>query len=142
MGVTSSRQSGTSVLGGRGRTILYVEDDPDQRQPAARTLRALGYHVDEAIDGAQGVRLALKGVADVIVIDVKLPIMDGVEVIRRVRTLGGPKRPHIIVMSAHSDARTRQLAFEAGCDQYIVKPFDLDALAAAIDAFFVKRDGR
>ena len=62
--------------------------------------------------------------------------------LRRVRALGGPKRPHIIITSGHVDARTRQLAFEAGCDQYIAKPVPLATLAAAIGAFFVKRDGR
>lgn len=148
MGVTSSRSRGTGAAGPVApvapldRTILVVEDAVEQREAAVTTLRALGYRVDEAAHGGQAVRLASKGLADVIILDVSLPIVDGIEVIRRVRALGAPKRPHIIVTSGHADARSRQLAFEAGCDQYIVKPLELDALAAAIDAFFVKRDGR
>jgi CheY-like chemotaxis protein len=148
MGVTSSRSRGTGAsrvidaLGALDRTVLVVEDVLEQREGAAALLRGLGYHVEEAADGGQAVRLASKGLADVIVLDVSLPIMNGIEVLRRVRALGGPKRPHIIVTSGHVDARTRQLAFEAGCDQYIAKPVPLSALTAAIGAFFVKRDGR
>jgi len=148
MGVTSSRSRGTgasSVLdafGALDRRVLLVEDVMEQREAAATVLRELGYRVDEAADGGQAVRSASKGLADVIVMDVSIPIIDGIAVTRRVRALGGPKRPHIIVTSGHSDARTRQLAFEAGCDQYIAKPLDLDALAAAVGAFFMKRDGR
>ena len=126
----------------RFRTILVVEDALDQREAAVALLRERGYRVEAAADGGQAVRLANKCLADVIVMDVALPIIDGIEVIRRVRALGSPKRPHIIVTSGHVDARTRQLAFEVGCDQYIAKPVSVDALAAAIGAFFGKRDGR
>jgi DNA-binding response OmpR family regulator len=144
MGVTSSRSRGTgaSVAVTLDRTILVVEDFDELRESIVSSLRQLRYRVEEAIDGGQAVRHASKGSADVIVLDVSLPIMNGIEVARRIRKLGAAKRPHIIMTSAHADARTRQLAFEAGCDQYIVKPMDFDALAAAIDAFFVKRDGR
>lgn len=148
MGVTSSRSRGTGPSGMLGavsaldRTILVVEDFVELREAVSGLLRERGYRVEEAPDGAQAVRLASRVSADVIVMDVSLPIMNGIDVTRRIRTLGGPKRPHIIVTSAHADARTRQLAFEAGCDQYIAKPLEFDALAAAISAFFVKRDGR
>ncbi len=148
MGVTSSRSRGTGAPGvldavdALDRTILVVEDDVDQREALVAVLRELGYRTEEAADGGQAVRFANKGVADVIVMDVSLPIIGGIDVIRRVRTLGGPKRPHIIVTSGHVDARTRQLAFEAGCDQFIAKPVKLESLASAVRAFFVKRDGR
>lgn len=147
MGVTSSRPRGSSApaLGSvapLARTILVVEDFDELRELIVSSLRELRYQVEAASSGGQAVRFASKGVADVIVMDVSLPVMNGIDVTRRIRTLGGPKRPHIIVASAHGDGRTRQLAFEAGCDQFIAKPLDLDALAATIDAFFVKRDGR
>jgi CheY-like chemotaxis protein len=122
--------------------ILFVEDVLEEREAAIETLRARGYVVDEALDGGQAVRLAAKSAPDVVVMDISLPVIDGIEAIRRIRSLGVTKRPHVIVMSGQVDARTRQLAFEAGCDQYIVKPCGIDALAAAVDAYFVKRDGR
>ena len=123
------------------RIILFVEDVLEQREPAILLLRARGYVVIEAADGGQAVRQAAKRIPDVVVMDVSLPVMDGIEAIRRIRALAGNKRPHVIVMSGQGDARTRQLAFEAGCDQYITKPCGVDALAASVDAYFVKRDG-
>ena len=123
------------------RVVLFVEDVLDQREAAIVLLRERGYVVVEATDGGQAVRHATKQLPDVVVMDVSLPIMDGVEAIRRIRALPGKKRPHVIVMSGQLDGRTRQLAFEAGCDQYITKPCGIEALAASIDAYFVKRDG-
>ena len=110
--------------------------------PAIESLRALGYVVVEAQDGGQAVRRATKLMPDVVIIDVSLPVLDGIEAIRRIRASGGSKNPYVIVMSGQLDARTRQLAFEAGCDQYIVKPCGIDVLAAAVRAYFLKRDGR
>ena len=141
-GTNRSRGAAAPVLGALARTILVVEDFDELREAMVASLRELRYRVEAAADGGQGVRYASKGTVDVIVMDVSLPIMNGIEVTRRIRAMGGAKRPHIIMTSAHVDARTRQLAFEAGCDQYIAKPLEIDAVAAAIDAFFVKRDGR
>jgi two-component system cell cycle response regulator DivK len=126
---------------GGERVILFVEDVLEQREAAIVLLRARGYVVVEASDGGQAVRHAAKELPDVVVMDVSLPVMDGIEAIRRIRALAGKKHPHVIVMSGQSDARTRQLAFEAGCDQFIIKPCGIDALAASVDAYFVKRDG-
>lgn len=123
-------------------TILFVEDVLEEREPAIESLRALGYVVVEAQDGGQAVRRATKLMPDVVIIDVSLPVLDGIEAIRRIRASGGSKNPYVIVMSGQLDARTRQLAFEAGCDQYIVKPCGIDVLAAAVRAYFLKRDGR
>lgn len=128
--------------GTRTATILFVEDVLEERAPATETLRAHGYDVVEAMDGSQAVKYARKSLPDVVVMDVSLPYMDGIEAIRRIRALGGERRPHVIVMSGQVDARTRQLAFEAGCDEYIVKPCGVETLAAAVRAFFTKRDGQ
>lgn len=123
------------------RTILVVEDEMDAREATVRSLRGLGYVVEIAADGGQAVKQALKHAPDVVVMDVSLPFMTGIEALRHIRA-NSAKRPHVIMMSGQVDGRTRQLAFEAGCDQYIAKPLDIAAVAAAIDAFFVKRDGR
>ncbi len=123
------------------RLILFVEDVLEQREAAIVLLRERGYVVVEATDGGQAVRHAAKQPPDVVVMDISLPVIDGIEAIRRIRALGGQKRPHVIVMSGQLDGRTRQLAFEAGCDQYMTKPCGVDALAASVDAYFVKRDG-
>lgn len=139
MAVSSPRSSPGAVRA--ERVVLFVEDVLEQREAAIVLLRERGYVVVEATDGGQAVRHATKQVPDVVVMDVSLPVMDGIEAIRRIRALAGKKRPHVIVMSGQLDARTRQLAFEAGCDQYITKPCGIDALATSIDSYFVKRDG-
>jgi CheY-like chemotaxis protein len=123
------------------RTVLVVEDQPDEREPTVRALRELGFVVEVAADGGQAVKQALKHAPDVIVMDVSLPVMTGIEALRHVRS-NGKKRPHVIMMSGQVEGRTRQLAFEAGCDQYIIKPAGVDTLASAVQAYFTKRDGR
>lgn len=120
--------------------ILLVEDVLEQREPVLQMLRSKGYSVDAACDGGEAVREATKRTYDVIVMDVALPIMDGIEAMKRIRA-GSRRRPYIIVLSAQVDARTRQLAFEAGCDQYIVKPCVIGAIISAVEAYFAKRDG-
>lgn len=140
MASTSSRATDPRASSGE-RVILFVEDVLEQREAAIVLLRERGYVVVEATDGSQAVRHATTQLPDVVVMDLSLPVMDGIQAIRRIRALAGKKRPHVIVLSGQLDARTRQLAFEAGCDQYITKPCGIDALASSVDAYFVKRDG-
>jgi DNA-binding response OmpR family regulator len=128
-------------LAGVARTILVVEDEMDAREATVRLLRDLGFAVEIAVDGSQAVKQALKHAPDVVVMDVSLPHLSGIEALRHIRA-NGAKRPHVIMMSGQVDGRTRQLAFEAGCDQYIVKPAGVDTLTAAVQAYFTKRDGR
>jgi len=123
-------------------TILFVEDVADAREQGSKSLRKHGYVVEEAADGGQAVRRAARRLPDLVVMDLSLPIVDGFEAIRRIRALAGAKRPHMIVLSGQVDARARQLAFEAGCDQFIVKPCEPDDLAGAVRAYFTKRDGQ
>lgn len=123
------------------QTILVVEDEMDAREATVQSLRELGYVVEIAVDGGQAVKQALKHAPDIVVMDVSLPFMTGIEALRHIRA-NGAKRPHVIMMSGQVDGRTRQLAFEAGCDQYIVKPAGVETLAGAVQAYFAKRDGR
>jgi two-component system, cell cycle response regulator DivK len=123
------------------RIVLVVEDEADEREMTVRSLRELGYVVEIATDGGQAVKQAQKHTPDVIVMDVALPFMTGIEALRHIRANATAKRPQVIMMSGQVDGRTRQLAFEAGCDQYIVKPCGVDTLAGAVQAYFAKRDG-
>lgn len=137
-------QRGESAAPG-GAQILLVEDVLEQREPVTEILRARGYEVTIAVDGGAAVREAGKRGFDVIIMDIALPVMDGIEAIRRIRAAAAAardgKRPHVIVLSAQVDARTRELAFEAGCDQFMIKPCSLDAIASAVGAYLAKRDG-
>lgn len=122
-------------------TILVVDDQKDEREPTVSALRELGYTVEIAADGTQAVKQAQRHAPDVVVLDVSLPMLTGIEALRHIRS-NGRKRPHVIMVSGQVDGRTRQLAFEAGCNQYIVKPAEVDTLTGAVQAYFTKRDGR
>jgi DNA-binding response OmpR family regulator len=121
--------------------ILLADEQVEERAAAAAALRREGYVVEEAGDGGHAVRQAKKHLPDVVVLDVCLAYVDGIEAIRRIRALGRERRPHVIVRSARADARTRQLAFEAGCDAYLTKAAGFEALEAAVRVYLTKRDG-
>jgi CheY-like chemotaxis protein len=103
--------------------VLVVEDDEDTLVPEAELLSALGCRVDVAGDGAVAVKQALELEPQVILMDLTVPIIDGYEATRQIRQRAPPSyHPHIIALSGYSDDRSRQLAFEAGCDEFIQKP--------------------
>jgi CheY-like chemotaxis protein len=122
-----------------GGLVLVVDDDPVYREASRTLLEQAGYVVEVAVDGAEAVRRVRALMPDVILLDLSMPGMDGWEALREIRGRPAEKRPHVIVMSAHSDAASRQLAFARGCDQYIVKSVPGDELTGAVGAVFWKR---
>lgn len=116
-------------------TVLVVEDDADGRDPLAEVLRLEGYHVTSAPDGASAIRRFASEADDVVVIDLGLPDIPGVDVIRAARALphGGPA---VVVFTGHH--RLRADAEAAGCDAFILKP-DLDELLARLSAIVEAR---
>ena len=118
----------------RERLILLIDDEADLRDAVATALRTEGLTVEVAADGAEAVRSARALEPAVIVVDLGLPRIDGWDVIRNLRRTSARFRPHIIVMSGFADARSRQLAFEAGCDEYIVKTVGVLGLVRAVQA--------
>ncbi len=115
--------------------VLVVEDDAEQREVTVGLLEGLGCRVDVAIDGAGAVRNVTSLEPDVVLMDLNMPTIDGWDAIRRIRGLAAARRPYIIVVSALADARSRQVAFDAGCNEYIVKPADV---RAAVNAYVVR----
>jgi len=111
-------------------TVLIVEDDADGRDPLAEVLRLEGFHVTSAPDGASAIRKLASEADDVMVIDLGLPDIPGVDVIRAARALphGGPA---VVVFTGHH--RLRADAEAAGCAAFVLKP-DLDELLAVIEA--------
>jgi CheY-like chemotaxis protein len=116
--------------------ILLVEDNELNRDMLSRRLERKGYAVEMAVDGAQGVEMALAGSYDLILMDMSLPEIDGWEATRRVRqgeTERGSRTP-IIALTAHAMAGDREKAMEAGCDDYDTKPVELPRLLGKIEA--------
>lgn len=114
-------------------TILIVEDNEMNRDMLSRRLVRRGYDVLLAVDGETGIDMARAHAPDLILMDMSLPIMDGWEATRRMKTdeklLGIP----IIALTAHAMAADREDALRAGCDDYDTKPINLPRLLAKIE---------
>ena len=112
-------------------TILVVDDDPKIRSVLSRGLRFEGYTVQVAEDGTQALQLARLEAPDLVVLDVMLPGMDGLELCRRLRQ--GMAAP-ILMLTARDAVPDRIAGLDSGADDYLVKPFDFDELLARIRA--------
>lgn len=111
--------------------VLVVDDEPQIVRALAINLKARDYEVDEAYDGATALRLAADRRPDVIILDLGLPDMDGVEVIKGVREW---TRVPILVLSARQTSNEKVKALDAGADDYVTKPFGMDELLARLRA--------
>jgi two-component system KDP operon response regulator KdpE len=110
-------------------TVLVVDDEPPIARALQINLRAHGYAVTAAVDGAGALRAAAESPPDAVVLDLGLPDIDGVEVIAGLR---GWTTVPIIVLSARTDAADKIEALDAGADSYMTKPFDMDELLARL----------
>ncbi|MEI2688892.1 MAG: response regulator [Anaerolineae bacterium] len=115
--------------------ILVVEDNADMREFLQRILKRRGYSYLEAVDGAEGVALALAERPDLILMDLALPVLDGYEATRLLKTNPDLAATPIVAVTAHARAIDREHAMEAGCDAYISKPYSIHELYALIDRF-------
>jgi len=114
--------------------VLYVEDDRDLQFSMSQILRILGYQVECADNGKLGVEKAEGWKPDVILMDVRMPVMDGPTAINILR--GQPETEHtpIIVLSAYSDSKTRDACKRAGADTFLTKPVDIEKIDTVIKA--------
>jgi two-component system KDP operon response regulator KdpE len=111
--------------------VLVVDDEPQLLRALRITLRARGYEVDVAPDGKSALEAAAHRHPDLIVLDLGLPDLDGIEVIEGLRPwFTGP----IVVLSARQDSDDKVLALDAGADDYVTKPFGMDELLARLRA--------
>jgi len=111
--------------------VLLVEDEPAMLRALTLSLAARGYDVSTAEDGATGLSQVAELAPDVIVLDLGLPDLDGMNIIRAVR---GYSRTPIVVLSGRSSSRDKVDALEAGADDYVTKPFNVNELVARLRA--------
>jgi two-component system response regulator MtrA len=111
--------------------ILLVEDDPSIREVTAIGLRAAGFEVDTAADGAAGLERWRQGLPDLVLLDVMLPRLDGLEVCREIRR---ESTVPIVMLTARGDTIDVVVGLEAGADDYVKKPFEMPELVARIRA--------
>jgi len=116
--------------------ILLVEDNEMNRDMLSRRLQRKGFEIALAVDGPEGVAMALSGGFDLILMDMSLPEIDGWEATRRVREAetGTGKHVPIIALTAHAMSGDREKAMAAGCDDYDTKPVELDRLLGKMAA--------
>jgi two-component system response regulator AtoC len=119
------------------RSILIVEDDPLVRKTLASQLAKKGFEVTVAETGEDGVRMYGESATDIVLLDVRLPDIDGLEVLRRIRERS--RRAVILVMTAFDDMKTTVEAIKLGAFEYLVKPLNTAELELAIDKAFQVR---
>jgi len=113
-------------------TVLLVEDTEDNRFMMRRLLEMAGYRVVEAMNGDDAVKVAKAESPQIILMDLSLPVIDGLAATRLIRKLPGFKSTPIIAVSAHDTSDFQSEALEAGCNSYITKPIDFNELEELI----------
>jgi two-component system, cell cycle response regulator DivK len=114
--------------------ILYVEDNENNVYMLTRRLTRHGFEVMVAADGAQGVEIARSEHPDLILMDLNMPVLDGWEATRQLKSAPETRAIPIIALSAHAMSGDRERALEAGCDDYDTKPVQIDGLLAKMRA--------
>ncbi|MFN2406836.1 MAG: response regulator [Pyrinomonadaceae bacterium] len=113
-------------------TVLLVEDTEDNRFMMRRLLEMSGYHVVEATNGEEAVKLAQTESPGLILMDLSLPVIDGLAATRLIRKLPNGANTPIIAVSAHDTSDFLSEALQAGCNSYITKPIDFNELEQLI----------
>jgi CheY-like chemotaxis protein len=116
-----------------GKTVLVVEDFEDNRFLMRRLLEMSGFGVLEATNGEEAVSIAKQEHPDLVLMDLSLPLLDGLAATRRIRKCDGLKQIPIIAVSAHDTSDFHTEAMAAGCNDYVTKPIDFDQLEMVIN---------
>jgi len=115
-----------------GKLCLVVDDSRVVRKVARRILEDLGFEVAEAGDGAEALAWARTAMPDVILLDWNMPVMNGIEFLRRLRQEPGGAEPRVVFCSVENDLDRIREALDEGASEYIMKPFDGDIVASKL----------
>ena len=113
--------------------ILLIEDNERNRDMLSRRLQRKGYEVIMAVDGKQGLKTAQTELPDLILMDMSLPVMDGWEATKRIKTMTETASLPVIALTAHAMEGDREKSLAAGCDEYDTKPIDFKRLITKIE---------
>jgi two-component system phosphate regulon response regulator PhoB len=119
--------------------VLIIEDDPDLSDVLAYNLRQAGYEALSARDGADGLRQARLVLPEIVILDLMLPLVDGVEVCRRLRAEPGTADLLIMMLTAKSEETDQIVGLSMGADDYVTKPFSVKVLMERIKALRRRR---
>ncbi|WP_167178632.1 response regulator [Brevundimonas terrae] len=112
---------------------LIVDDSRIIRKVARRIVEGLGFDVSEACDGIEGLEQCLQAMPDLVLLDWRMPTMDGMDFLARLKEISADRMPKVLFCSMESDPRRIAEALAAGADDYVMKPFDGDILESKID---------
>lgn len=119
--------------------LLVIEDSSTLRANLETGFRRAGFAVDVATDGGEGLRMALATHYDVVLLDLGLPVLDGMDVLRRLREEGNPT--HVLALTARDALEDRVRGLDGGADDYVVKPFSMKELLLRIRAVLQRAEG-
>jgi two-component system cell cycle response regulator DivK len=114
--------------------ILLVEDNEMNRDMLSRRLQRRGFEVVIAIDGQSGIEMAQTELPDLILMDMSLPVIDGWEATRALKSAAETKKIPVIALTAHAMSTDRDKALEAGCDDYDTKPIEFSRLLGKMES--------
>ena len=114
------------------KTCLVVDDSRVIRKVSRRILEDLGFEVAEAADGVQAMAWCGAVLPDVILLDWRMPVMDGLEFLKKLRSQPGGSEPKVVFCSVENDLDAIREALDAGADEYIMKPFDGGIIAGKL----------
>jgi len=120
-------------MAARGKTVLIVEDNEDNRIVYSTILRHHGFRVCEALDGEEGIEKARRELPDIILMDISIPLIDGWQVTETLKRETATKGIPIIALTAHAMPGDRQRAMAVGCDGYLAKPCEPRAVLAEVN---------
>jgi two-component system cell cycle response regulator DivK len=123
-----------------GKTILIVEDEPRNLKLLRDLLQRFGYEILEAPDGEQGVKIAMEKIPDLILMDIMMPKMDGLEATRIIKADNKTKHIPVIALTSYAMKGDREKTIEAGCDGYIAKPIDIQEVLKTIEHFLTAQE--
>lgn len=112
----------------KSKTCLVVDDSRVVRKVAIRIANELGFACEEAADGKQALEQCQKAIPDAVLLDWKMPVMDGTTFLDRLRKLPGGKNAKVIFVTTENGRVDIQKALKAGADEYIMKPFDREIM--------------
>lgn len=118
-----------------GLRVLVAEDTPTNQKLISHVLQKRGHHVDIAATGEEAVAAVVQRPYDVILMDVQMPKMDGLQATAAIRALPGRERVPIIALTAHAMSGDRQRCLDAGMDHYLPKPLDIRKLVEVVEEF-------
>jgi two-component system cell cycle response regulator DivK len=123
-----------------GKTILIVEDEPKNMKLLRDLLQRFGYEILEASDGEEGVKSAGEKIPNLILMDIMMPKMDGLEATRIIKANTQTKQIPIIALTSYAMKGDRERTIEAGCDGYIAKPIDIQEVLKTIEHFLTIKE--